>query len=137
LVCYQPGEAEVSIPVAANGDCAGLADARLLAQSGADAVMIGRAAMGGPWFVGDVGHFLAHGKVRAEPPPSERLRAALEHFETLLGLFGASQGSHHARKHLAAYGAALLQRLVKLERPGAVKSTMHQLFDSPPALEAA
>jgi tRNA-dihydrouridine synthase B len=136
----------VSIPVAANGDCASLADARsILAQSGADAVMIGRAAIGRPWFVGDVGHFLAHGKARAKPPPSERLRAALEHFETLLGLFGSSQSLRHARKHLAAYaeragiqgGAALRQRLVTLECPRAVKSTLRQLFDSPPVRKAA
>ncbi len=55
----------VSIPVVANGDCASLADAvAILAQSGADAVMIGRSAIGRPWFVGDVAYYLAHGKAR-------------------------------------------------------------------------
>jgi tRNA-dihydrouridine synthase B len=118
----------VSIPVAANGDCASLADAvSILAQSGADAVMIGRSAIGRPWFVGDVAYYLAHGKARAEPPPA------------------AGQGVRHARKHLVAYaaragvqdGAALRQRLVGLECPGEVKSTLCQLFDSPSLTEAA
>src|SRR5205807_6292778 len=63
----------VSIPVAANGDCGSLADAAaILAQSGADAVMIGRSASGRPWFVGNVAYYLAHGKARAELPLAER-----------------------------------------------------------------
>jgi nifR3 family TIM-barrel protein len=136
----------VRIPVVANGDCASLTDAALmLAQSGADAVMIGRSAIGRPWFVGDVAHYLAHGKARAEAPPAARKSAALEHFETLIELFGPGHGVRHARKHLAAYAeragvrdaAALRQRLVRLECPGAVRSTLCQLFDSPLLIEAA
>ncbi|MGQ0444402.1 MAG: tRNA dihydrouridine synthase DusB [Beijerinckiaceae bacterium] len=136
----------VSIPVVANGDCTSLADAALiLAQSGADAVMIGRSAIGRPWFVGDVAYFLANGKARPEPPPAVRKSAALEHFETLLKMFGHLQGLRHARKHLAAYaeragvldGAALRQRLVRLECPSAVRSTLCQLYDSPSLAEAA
>jgi tRNA-dihydrouridine synthase B len=135
----------VSIPVVANGDCASLADAAsMLAQSGADAVMIGRSAIGRPWFVGDVAHFLAHGKARTETPPAERKSAVLEHFETLLEMFGSGHGLRHARKHLAAYaelagvrdGAALRQRLVRLECPNGVRSTLRQLFDSPLLTEA-
>jgi tRNA-dihydrouridine synthase B len=136
----------VSIPVVANGDCASLVDAAsMLAQSGADAVMIGRSAIGRPWFVGDVAYFLAHGKARAEPSPTARKIAALEHFDTLLEMLGASHGVRHARKHLAAYaalasvrdGAALRQRLVRLECPGAVRSTLCQLFESSLSTEAA
>jgi tRNA-dihydrouridine synthase B len=136
----------VSIPVAANGDCASLADAAsILAQSGADAVMIGRSAIGRPWFVGDVAYYLAHGKARPETPATERKSAALEHYETLLEMFGAGQGLRHARKHLAAYaeragvldGAALRQRLVMLECPSAVRSSLCQLFDSPSLARAA
>jgi len=136
----------VSIPVVANGDCTSLADAEsILAQSGADAVMIGRSAIGRPWFVGDVAYFLAKGKARAEPPPAVRKSAALEHYETLLEMFGPLQGLRHARKHLAAYaerarvldGAVLRQRLVRLECPSAVRSTLCQLYDSPSLAEAA
>lgn len=136
----------VSIPVVANGDCTSLADAAtMLARSGADAVMIGRSAIGRPWFVGDVAHYLAHGSARDAPPPAERKKAALEHYETLLEMFGRAQGVRHARKHLAAYaewagvrdGAMLRQRLVMAECPDVVKSTLRQLFDSPPLKEAA
>jgi len=135
----------VSIPVVANGDCASLADAAsMLAQSGADAVMIGRSAIGRPWFVGDVAHYWR----RAKPGPKHRQRAqsaALEHFETLLEILGPGHGVRHARKHLAAYaelagvrdGAAFRQRLVRLECPSAVRVTLCQLFDSPLLIEAA
>jgi tRNA-dihydrouridine synthase B len=136
----------VSIPVAANGDCASLADAAsMMAQSGADAVMIGRSAIGRPWFVGDVAHFLTHGKARTGTPLAERKSAALEHFETLLEMFGPSHGLRHARKHLVAYaeragvrdGAALRQRLVSLECPNEVRSSLCQLFESPLLTKAA
>lgn len=136
----------VSIPVAANGDCASLADAAsMITQSGADAVMIGRAAVGRPWFVGDVAYYLAHGKARASLPPAERKAAAIEHFETLLEILGTAHGLRHARKHLAAYaelagvydGAGWRQRLVRLDCPAAVRSALSQLFDSPLLSEAA
>lgn len=69
--------ADWSIPVAANGDCQSLADAgAMLAQSGADAAMIGRAAMGQPWFVGDVAYYLCHGKARATPVIRAKKRGA-------------------------------------------------------------
>jgi tRNA-dihydrouridine synthase B len=136
----------VSIPVVANGDCASCADAAaMLAQSGADAVMIGRAAIGRPWFVGDVAHYLAQGAERADPPAGERKAAALEHYETLLEIFGKAQGLRHARKHLSAYAewsgardaAPLRRRLVTSECPNAVKSMLSELFDRPPLAEAA
>lgn len=136
----------VAIPVVANGDCASLADAvSMLAQSGADAVMIGRSAIGRPWFVGDVAHYLAQGAVRPEPTRAARKEAAIEHYETLLEIFGASQGLRHARKHLAAYAewsdaparAALRRRLVTSKRPDAVKSALCELFDRPSTAEAA
>jgi tRNA-dihydrouridine synthase B len=94
----------VGIPVVANGDCdSPQAAAKMLRASGADAVMIGRAALGQPWLVGDVAHYLATGRLRAPPPPNERLSVALEHFESLCIAMGAGPGLRHARKHLAAY----------------------------------
>ena len=117
----------------------------MLEQSGADAVMIGRSAIGRPWFVGDVAHYLARGTRRAEPPLGARKAAALEHYETLLEIFGKGQGLRHARKHLAAYAersgardaAALRHRLVTSECPNAVKSILSELFDRTPLAEAA
>ncbi|HMF06319.1 MAG TPA: tRNA dihydrouridine synthase DusB [Methylocella sp.] len=129
----------VSIPVVANGDCSSFSDAQaMLAQSGADAVMIGRAAIGQPWFVGDASHYLCHGKARPGLPPGEQKNAALEHFETLLEIYGTALGLRHARKHLAAYAeragtrkcAELRARLVRLVCPKEVKSALCELFDS-------
>jgi nifR3 family TIM-barrel protein len=94
----------IKIPVVANGDCRTAPDARrMLDLSGAKAVMIGRAALGQPWLVGDIAHELAQGFPRAALPAEARRAAALEHFRGLLELFGEAHGLRHARKHLAAY----------------------------------
>lgn len=136
----------VSIPVVANGDCSTLADATaMLEQSGADAVMIGRSAMGRPWFVGDVAHYLAQGAMRAAPSLAARKDAALEHYEILLDIFGKAQGARHARKHLAAYAqwsgardaTSLRRRLVTTESPSAVKSIISEAFDDSLRADAA
>jgi nifR3 family TIM-barrel protein len=136
----------VSIPVVANGDCASLGDAAAMrAASGADAVMIGRAAVGRPWFVGDVGHYLAAGSSRAAPAPAVRRDAALEHYEGILELFGAAQGVRHARKHLAGYAQwidgrradALRRLLVTTDDPRLVRSILHEIFELPVEAEAA
>jgi len=95
--------AAVRIPVIANGDIGSLDDARrCLAASRANAVMIGRAAMGRPWLVGQVGAAL-QGRTIPDPEPAIRTAVALEHYEGLLSLYGPAVGIRHARKHLAAY----------------------------------
>lgn len=97
-------KAAVRIPVIANGDCAGEDDAvAMLEHSGADGVMIGRAALGQPWIVGDIAHFLQTGERRAPSTLAQRADIAREHLEGLLASMGASAGLRHARKHLAAY----------------------------------
>ncbi len=137
----------VSIPVVANGDCANLEDAKaMLAASGAAAVMIGRAAVGRPWLPGQISAGLA-GRAIAPPTGSQRRDAALEHYETLLGLFGARVGLRHARKHLAAYadharapsrGAASDRlALVTCEDAGEVRRLLGVLFEDIGQREAA
>ena len=106
----------VAIPVVVNGDCAGLEDAKaMLALSRARALMIGRAAVGAPWIAGDISRAIETNSGLAQPSVSSRQEAALEHFDTLLGLFGSHTGLRHARKHLSAYadkaGAAAAHRL--------------------------
>jgi len=94
----------VAIPVVANGDCAGIGDAAaMLAVSGASAVMIGRAAIGAPWLVGQISKSLAVGASPGEIPAMQRLAAALEHLDSLLSSLGVEAGLRHARKHLSAY----------------------------------
>ena len=93
----------VSIPVIANGDITDLASAQAcLMASGAAGVMIGRAATGRPWLVGQVAAALA-GRPAPAPPRSEQAALAAEHYTGLLSLYGRDMGVRHARKHLAAY----------------------------------
>jgi tRNA-dihydrouridine synthase B len=129
----------LDIPVVANGDCASEEDAAaMLEASRADAVMIGRAALGRPWLVGDIAHFLATGRKRAQRTPAERLAAALEHYRTILSLFGVQQGVRHARKHLAAYahwagvvaGSETARQLVRSEDPAQVEALLAASFDN-------
>ncbi len=129
----------VAIPVVANGDCASVEDAaQMLAVSGADAVMVGRAAQGRPWLVGDIAHFLATGRRRAEPSRAERGAVAREHLEGLLAQMGQA-GLRHARKHLASYVdaafgvgsgevAALRHALVTAEKPQDAFRLIDQIF---------
>ena len=91
--------AEVSIPVLANGDIATPEAARrVLAETGADGLMIGRAAQGRPWIFREI----AAGR-RFEPAPAE-LRAIIhEHLDGLYALYGELQGVRVARKHIGWY----------------------------------
>jgi nifR3 family TIM-barrel protein len=95
----------VSIPVFVNGDIGSLDDARAaLALSGADGVMIGRAAVGRPWLAGAVAAALASGAAGiAIPPLHRRHQAAVRHYRDLLAHYGEGLGVRVARKHLAAY----------------------------------
>lgn len=93
----------VGIPVIANGDCGSLETAReIMARSGADGVMIGRAAMGQPWLVGMIASGLRDQPVQL-PSLQQRRDAALDHYQSLLSMLGVEAGVRHARKHLAAY----------------------------------
>jgi tRNA-dihydrouridine synthase B len=98
----------VAIPVIANGDIRSYADASAcLAASGADGVMIGRAAQGRPWFPGQVAQYLATGAHIADPPPAEIQRIAKAHFAEMLSYYGPETGIRIARKHMGWYAAGL------------------------------
>lgn len=92
-----------AFPLVANGDIATAAQARAcLDRSGADFVMVGRAALGRPWLPGAIGAALA-GRRPIEIPVEIKREVAREHYEGLLSLMGRETGVRHARKHLAAY----------------------------------
>ncbi len=98
----------VTIPVIANGDIRDESQAaRCLAMSGADGVMIGRAAQGRPWFPAQVSHFLATGERLPEPSEAARQAVMAEHFEAMISYYGAASGIRIARKHLGWYAAGM------------------------------
>ena len=96
----------VQVPVIVNGDIATARDARAaLALSGADGVMIGRAAYGAPWLPGRIAAALATGgdAEAVAPPLAEQGRIARGHVEAMLDHYGAFLGLRNARKHMGWY----------------------------------
>ena len=97
-------KAALSIPVIANGDVdSPRKAAEVLRRTGADAVMIGRAAQGRPWLLGQVAHHLATGGELPDPTLAEVRDILLGHLRDLHSFYGESSGVRIARKHLGWY----------------------------------
>lgn len=102
----------VSIPVLGNGDVRSGADAvNMIAQTGCDGVIVGRAAQGNPWIFAEIRAFLT-GEAYVPPTPRERAEMALRHFDLETRLHGERKGLLEMRKHIAWYVSGL---------PGAAK----------------
>ncbi len=98
----------VKLPVVANGDITSPEKARdVLAYTGADAVMVGRAAQGRPWIFREIAHFLDTGTHLAPPTVAEVRELLLEHLQDHYGLYGELTGVRSARKHIAWYVRSL------------------------------
>ena len=101
-------KAALRVPVVANGDINSPEKARaVLADTGADAVMIGRAAQGRPWIFREISHYLATGEHLAPPLVAEVRQLLLSHLQDHYQLYGEFLGVRTARKHIGWYVSAL------------------------------
>jgi tRNA-dihydrouridine synthase B len=95
---------KVKIPVIANGDIDSPQKAKLVLQfTGADAIMIGRAAWGQPWIFRDIDHYLTNHQVYAKPTQQQIQHIVNAHLEQLYEFYGEITGVRMARKHIAWY----------------------------------
>ena len=101
-------KASVRIPVVANGDIDTPEKARyVLDYTGADAVMIGRAAQGRPWIFREIEHFLTNGEEVPAPTVDEARALIIQHLDDHYAFHGEDVGVRTARKHLGWYSEAL------------------------------
>lgn len=138
--CMYKGEAEydtiraikqaISIPVIANGDITSAQKARfVLDYTGADAIMIGRAAQGRPWIFREVVHYLETGTELPAPEISAVQEILLEHVRGLHQLYGDLLGPRIARKHVGWY-------LAEQDREGLFRSEFNSIEQASTQLDA-
>ena len=96
------------LPIIANGDIDSAQKAQaVLQQTGADAVMIGRAACGHPWIFREIASFLQTGNIPEPPSVEEVIQLILAHLQAIYDFYGEYSGCRIARKHIAWYTRAL------------------------------
>ncbi|WP_024304405.1 tRNA dihydrouridine synthase DusB [Pseudogulbenkiania sp. MAI-1] len=126
----------ISIPLIANGDIDSPERARhVLDYTGADAIMIGRAAQGRPWIFREIQHYLDTGETLPPPPVAEIRLLLLEHLDELYGFYGEYSGCRIARKHIAWYTRGLRgsnefrQAMYQLEDTASQRRAVADYFD--------
>ena len=121
-------KAGVNIPVIANGDITTPEKARhVLQQTGADAVMIGRAAQGRPWIFREIEYFINSGEHMAAPQVGEVQRVLLKHVHELYEFYGEQTGLRVARKHISWYTKGLADSAQFRHRMNQLESCAEQL----------
>jgi tRNA-dihydrouridine synthase B len=136
--CMYKGDAEydtiravkqsVSIPVVANGDISTPEKAKfVLEYTGADAVMIGRAAQGRPWIFREIAYYLETGSHLPPPDVTEILDVLVGHLHDLYAFYGNERGSRVARKHISWYTKGLKNSAVFRARMNTLESAELQL----------
>jgi tRNA-dihydrouridine synthase B len=125
----------VAIPLVANGDIASPEQAKqVLDCTGADAIMIGRAARGRPWIFRDVAAYLTSGALPAHPPGPWIHAVLREHLEALYQFYGTHAGVRIARKHISWYcrhmpgAAAFRETINRTANPRTQLSRVAELF---------
>lgn len=94
----------VNIPIVANGDIKDAKSAqKVLNFTGADAIMIGRAAQGNPWIFRQIDHYLKYGKLIDKPTAQEMTEISIKHVQDIYELYGEPMGVRIARKHVGWY----------------------------------
>jgi tRNA-dihydrouridine synthase B len=126
---------QVDLPLIANGDIdSPEAAKRVLDWTGADAIMVGRAARGRPWIFRDIWDYLTTGSLPARPPSTWIEARLSEHLEALYAFYGAPTGVRIARKHIAWYcrelpgAASFRDRINRTQDPRAQRSCVAALF---------
>ncbi len=130
-------KAAVRIPVVANGDIDSPHKAqRVLAYTGADAVMIGRAAQGRPWIFREIDHYLRTGTLLPSPKVSEVRQLMGHHLRAHYEFYGGYLGVRTARKHIGWYvrdldgGEAFRQRMNRIENCAEQLAAVDAFFES-------
>jgi tRNA-dihydrouridine synthase B len=144
--CGYRGEAEydtiravkqsISLPVVANGDINSPEKAAyVLEYTGADAVMIGRAAQGRPWIFREIDHYLKTGNILPEPSAEEIRQIMLGHLNNLYAFYGEYTGVRMARKHISWYskgqpnGAAFRNAVNRVDTIDEQLAMTNEFFD--------
>jgi tRNA-dihydrouridine synthase B len=118
----------VRIPVIANGDIGTPQKAKhVLEQTGADAVMIGRAAQGRPWIFREIVHFLETGSELPPPTVAEIREVLVGHLHDLYAFYGVERGMRVARKHIGWYTKGLKSSAVFRARMNTLETAELQL----------
>jgi tRNA-dihydrouridine synthase B len=127
----------VSIPVVANGDITSPEKAKFVLQAtGADAVMVGRAAQGRPWIFREIAHYLRTGEYLPAPTIAEVRGLMDEHLRAHYAFYGAYLGVRTARKHIGWYvrelegGETFRQQMNKLDDCDVQLAALDAFFES-------
>ena len=145
--CGYTGEAEyqtlrevksqINIPLIANGDINSPEKAaQVLNLTGADGVMIGRAAQGQPWLFREIDHYLKTGEKLASPNVDQIKEILLKHLDNLYTFYGEYRGVRIARKHIGWYsktqpGSAAFRKTIKqAEQPELQKTLIEAYFEN-------
>ncbi len=127
----------ISIPVVANGDiCNEIQAKHVLDYTGADALMIGRAAQGNPWIFKQIHHYLTTGTILDKPSIQEQANVLLEHVRGVHDLYGEYSGVRIARKHVGWYvsqqdeGKSFRRRFNGLEDAKSQLDSLTEYFSS-------